>query len=95
VGGHSLWFKAFFQVGGVPSLLPTSPPLILSPPPRPFSQAFLPRDSGHISTTKKMKNAGIIGLTVWKGTVNGEVVYRVDENSITKVLLGFEGEPDL
>mmetsp|Transcript_24504 Transcript_24504/g.78766 ORF Transcript_24504/g.78766 Transcript_24504/m.78766 type:complete len:346 (-) Transcript_24504:326-1363(-) len=68
VGGHSLWFRSFFQL-------------------------YLPRDSDHPGKTRKIVNCGAVGLTLQVGrTAVGEVVHRIDPESINVVYGGFSAK---
>eukprot|EP01126_Amoeba_proteus_P037401 TRINITY_DN3858_c0_g2_i12.p1 TRINITY_DN3858_c0_g2~~TRINITY_DN3858_c0_g2_i12.p1 ORF type:complete len:350 (+),score=60.23 TRINITY_DN3858_c0_g2_i12:61-1110(+) len=64
VGGHSFWFRYFFQ-------------------------ALLPRSSQHRAKKAKIANTGIVAFDLYKGVVNGNVVFRVHEESIQPVHLDF------
>lgn len=64
-GGHSLYFRAFFQT-------------------------FLAHESAHTAKKHKMENAAVVAFTLFKGTKNGKVMYKIDEASIEAMYLGFE-----
>jgi broad specificity phosphatase PhoE len=58
---------------------------------RSFFKTFLARASNHKSKNKKMKNCGVVSLTVMSTTDSkGTTHYKIDESSITEVHLGFE-----
>lgn len=72
VGGHSLWFKYYFQM-------------------------HLPKSSDHQAKRLKIANSGVVAFTLWRAdgedgvpvSVGGEVVYRIDPESIVSVYGGF------
>lgn len=59
-----------------------------------FFRTYLPRGSKHAGKTKKMANGGIVAFTLEKAVSRDglEVVYRIDEDTITNVYLGFSGK---
>jgi len=57
---------------------------------RDFFRTFMPHNSPHNSKNTKIKNCGLIGLTLTYGTYNGQVYYRIDPQSIQEIYLGFE-----
>jgi hypothetical protein len=72
VGGHSLWFKYFFQM-------------------------HLPKGSDHEAKRMKIANSGVVAFTLWRAdgtdglpiSVGGEIVYRIDPESIVTAYGGF------
>ena len=72
VGGHSLWFRYFFQM-------------------------YLPKSSTHEAKRMKIANSGVVAFTLHRAdgpdglpvSVGGEVVYRIDPDSILSVYGGF------
>jgi len=66
VGGHSLYFRFFFET-------------------------FLPKSSTHIAKKQKLANCAVVSFTLHKGKLrNGKVGYKIEENSIEPLYIGFE-----
>ncbi|EOD17457.1 hypothetical protein EMIHUDRAFT_210186 [Emiliania huxleyi CCMP1516] len=60
---------------------------------RSFFQLYLPRDSDHPGKKRKIVNCGAVGLTLQVGrTAVGEVVHRIDPESINVVYGGFSAK---
>lgn len=57
-----------------------------------FFQTFLPQSSRHISKKLKIANGGVIALDLIEANVDGEIMYAIDENTITAVHYGFEDD---
>jgi len=90
VGGHSLWSPSP-TVHRLPVTTETRCGLLNRF--RSFFQLYLPRDSDHPGKTRKIVNCGAVGLTLQVGrTAVGEVVHRIDPESINVVYGGFSAK---
>jgi len=57
---------------------------------RDFFRTFLPYSVDHVSKNAKIKNCGLISLTLGYGKHNGQDLFRIEPESIYTVFEGFE-----